>query len=377
MSKTNNSINISGAYSTVLQLIAASPTYYKRPSLMTLNKTTVTIPANTQINIGGNGYISLSNTSLALSAVATAANRAGKNIYVYACQPSSGISPTFVLSTSSTVPSGYTATTSRKIGGFHCLCAAVGTISGHTLSGYATGDAIPNSQWDLLHRPVSDPEGMVYVEGISKWVDIYLTSYNGTKLASVYGGTIADGYSSTPFHGEKFAEYAGLCGKSLLNRDEFMVVAKGSNEGTNITGSADPGTTGGHTDTASRRMISNYGLEDCCGVMWQWTNDIAMFGNSAAATLPSTSQTSSTDGAQYLNGFSWQTDGRSVSNIYIDSTASLYGNSYGVVERVRVGGAWGVGSACGSRAVRGHALSSCRDSYSGCRLASESRVVCL
>jgi hypothetical protein len=377
MSKTNNSINISGAYSTVLQLIAASPTYYKRPSLMTLNKTTVTIPANTQINIGGNGYISLSNTSLALSAVATAANRAGKNIYVYACQPSSGISPTFVLSTSSTVPSGYTATTSRKIGGFHCLCAAVGTISGHTLSGYATGDAIPNSQWDLLHRPVSDPEGMVYVEGISKWVDIYLTSYNGTKLASVYGGTIADGYSSTPFHGEKFAEYAGLCGKSLLNRDEFMVVAKGSNEGTNITGSADPGTTGGHTDTASRRMISNYGLEDCCGVMWQWTNDIAMFGNSAAATLPSTSQTSSTDGAQYLNGFSWQTDGRSVSNIYIDSTASLYGNSYGVVERVRVGGIWSDGSYCGSRAVRGHGLSSCRHSYSGCRLASESRVVCL
>ena len=48
-------------------------------------------------------------------------------------------------------------------------------------------------------------------------------------------------------------------------RDEFQVVAKGSNECTNISGSRDYGTTGGHVDTNNQRMISHYGLEDCCG----------------------------------------------------------------------------------------------------------------
>jgi len=62
-------------------------------------------------------------------------------------------------------------------------------------------------------------------------------------------------------------------GKRLLTDTEFTSIATGSNEETNITGSADPGTTGGHVDTAGRRMISNIGCEDCCGVVWQWIQD--------------------------------------------------------------------------------------------------------
>ncbi len=142
----------------------------------------------------------------------------------------------FVLSLNSTVPTGYDAQNSRKIGGFHCLCASVGTISGHTLSGYAAGDILPLSVWDLLHRPVSEPEGMVWIEGLGIWVDIYLGSYNGSKLVSAYGALTADGSSSPAFHGEKFAEYAGLVGKRLVRRDEFIVFAKGSNEETSISG---------------------------------------------------------------------------------------------------------------------------------------------
>jgi hypothetical protein len=48
---------------------------------------------------------------------------------------------------------------------------------------------------------------------------------------------------------------------------------EGSNQKTNILGSADPVTTGPHIDTAGRRMISNIGLEDGCGVMNQWLSD--------------------------------------------------------------------------------------------------------
>lgn len=49
-----------------------------------------------------------------------AANRAGKDLYVYACAQA-GNTPKLLLSANSTYPSGYTATNSRKIGGFHCL----------------------------------------------------------------------------------------------------------------------------------------------------------------------------------------------------------------------------------------------------------------
>ena len=109
---------------------------------------------------------------------ATAANRAGKDFYVYACVPTSGTVPDFVLSASTTypsaIPSGVTpsATNTRKVGGFHCLCVAVGTISGHDLTGYLAGDILPRSCWDLQHKPISSVEGMVYGKH-GQWVDIY------------------------------------------------------------------------------------------------------------------------------------------------------------------------------------------------------------
>ena len=46
-----------------------------------------------------------------------------------------------------------------KLGGFHCLCVDVGTISGHALTNYIAGDILPRSCWDLKHKPRSEPEG--------------------------------------------------------------------------------------------------------------------------------------------------------------------------------------------------------------------------
>jgi len=57
-----------------------------------------------------------------------------------------------------------------------------------------------------------------------------------------------------------------------------------SNEETNITGSTDPVTTGGHSDTGARRMISNIGCEDCAGALNQWLSDqSAMYDDAVAA----------------------------------------------------------------------------------------------
>lgn len=352
--------------------IAASPAWYKRKALFTPNKTTITIHENTQVNIGNNGYISTSDVTLSLNSIATAANRAGKDVYIYACV-GSGTEPTFVLSTNSTVPTGYTADNSRKIGGFHCLCKDVGTISGHTLSGYVAGDILPLSVWDLLHRPVSDPEGMVYALG--KWFDIYLASWDGSKLVSVYNGVVCDSASTEKFSGEKFAEKMGLVNKKLIAREDFIVVAKGSNENTNITGSTDPNTTGGHVDTANRRMISNYGLEDCCGAYWQWTSDT--WGHfSASASTDSHHQyggmeQSAVGTNHYLVGYNW--NNKSVYLPSIDGDAQPYGSSHGALTRALVGAHWRSGSGCGSRAVLLDNLSSYAYSAGGARGFSSSK----
>lgn len=304
-------------------LIKNNPNYYNRDELFTTNKTTVTIPKDLKININGNCYISTINKSLQLSTVDIPANLAGKDVYIYACEPTSGTEPIFVLSLNSTVPTGYTANNSRKIGGFHCLCKDVGVIEGHTLSGYVAGDILPATRWDLLHRPKGEPEGFAYEELTDCWIAIYLPSWDGTKLVSVYNGVIADGASTKKWHGEAFYEQFAKQGMRLVWRHEFQMGAKGSNEQTNIQGSSDPNTTGGHVDTAGRRMISNIGLEDCCGVLWQFAMDLGFAGGSG-----------------------WT---NSVYNSAVDDRS--YGQTYGTLYRWRLGARWYSGGYSGSRSA--------------------------
>ena len=327
--------------------IKNNPNYYNRDELFTTNKTTVTIPKDLKININGNCYISTINKSLQLSTVDTPANLAGKDVYIYACEPTSGTEPIFVLSLNSTVPTGYTANNSRKIGGFHCLCKDVGVIEGHTLSGYVTGDILPATRWDLLHRPKGEPEGFAYEELTDCWIAIYLPSWDGTKLVSVYNGVIADGTSTKKWHGEALYEHFAKQGMRLVWRHEFQMAAKGSNEGTPIKNAADPNTTGGHVDSNNRRMISNIGLEDCCGCSWQWAMDLGFAGGSA-----------------------WND---SVYNSSVDS--QRYGQSYGTLYRLLLGTGWNDSSQCGSRSVGCYNGSSIVNSDCSARGASEPRVV--
>lgn len=272
-------------------LLAAAPVYYERSRMWknkgsdsAANRRTLVSPDQLGVNINGVGYFLSAAVEFDLNTAgswdtqtpvdyATAANRAGKDFYIYACQPASGSVPILIISAATTFPSGYTADNSRKIGGFHCECTNVGTISSHALTGYLAGDILPRSCWDLNHRSSGLQTGMVWAgktdfDSINLapiWTMIYLASGTGTSTTSVNGGTISDTRDWM-----SFVDDFDSIGCRMLEDDEFQAIAAGSNEETNIAGSADPVTTGGHSDTAGRRMISNIGCEDCCGAMWQW-----------------------------------------------------------------------------------------------------------
>lgn len=303
-----------------IQAIGLTSTYYDQSALFSGSQTNLVLP---NINVIVNStLVRVTGSTLALgtagnwdnSTYATAANRAGKDFYVYAMQ-AGGV----ILSANSTYPTGYTAANSRKIGGFHCLAVAVGTISGHTLSGYVAGDILPRSVWDRFNRSSARQEGTILSRS-GMWVDIYLPSVSGSTLVSVNGGTIADGVSSPAFHCYKFEQWFARQGMKSISQLEFFAASDGANQSTNITGSADPGTTTGHTDTAGRRMISNEGVEDTCGVMWQWTRDQGGVMTSAA----------------------W-------ANAYDGNDSGVGGQHYQAPYRGGLGGGWDDGVKCGSR----------------------------
>lgn len=195
-------------------------------------------PNRLAVDVNGTLLALLTQSALDLSLVETwdttsgtdytlAANRAGRDFYVYACL-AGGTVLQLVVSANTTYPNGYSVTTSRKVAGFHCLCAAVrhdltlsawaattaislgatrrastwdgrlyrcstagttgsteptwsatavggyvadGTVTWivemHALEGYAAGDILPTSVWDLRHRPAASPEGMVFDAGPS------------------------------------------------------------------------------------------------------------------------------------------------------------------------------------------------------------------
>jgi len=145
----------------------------------------------------------------------------------------------------------------------------------HPYKDYEMGSIMPNSIQDLLDMPSSVlPEGMVKMSLTpwdgkkARWVDIYLASGTGTSGTSIFGATIKD---TQPW--DVFVDYGRLQGKRLLTDSEFQIAATGSNEQTNIAGSADPGTVTFPLDTTGKSMISYYGVIGACGIMYQWLAD--------------------------------------------------------------------------------------------------------
>uniref|UniRef100_UPI003F589DB1 phage major tropism determinant n=1 Tax=Vibrio cholerae TaxID=666 RepID=UPI003F589DB1 len=180
-----------------------------------------------------------------------------------------------IASDNFTVPSGYTESNSRRIGGFHYQ------------------DAFINSQsvWDLKYKPsCSDPRGMARTIG-GFWADIYLLNATPDVLGtSAYNATIADGASPpkipAKWGGNGTSKYANFTqyiatevlaafGKRLPNAHEFSVLAQGS-----VTGhvaSVDPVTT--KFDASARSLI---GCEQVSGHMWQWGSEQWDRGNGSS-----------------------------------------------------------------------------------------------
>ena len=312
----------SGGGGTII-INGAGVTSYSRPKLFTTNKNTITIYAGTTILINHKRYAASKDITIDINSTYSFDERNGKDVYIYAAIDTNGVMQ-FLISLNSTTPNGYTAANSRKIGGFHCLCDNVNAIDNHPLSGYVAGDILPASRWDLLFRPESEPEGMVYDEYTNVWIDIYLASYTSANgLQSIYGAEIADGASTAKFHWYKFNEFFRNVKKRLPFQYEFISAARGSNQGTVIKEAKDPGTTGGHVDTANRRMISDIGCEDMCGTMRQWGCDTAGNPNST--------------GTSYANAFDANDSGEEK------------GQHCAMPYRCILGGNWADSSCCGSR----------------------------
>ena len=317
----------------------------------------------------------------------------GRDFYVYLVAESDG-SVGIRISTNSTAPSDidpeWTTANTRQIGQFHTLCVAAGdsltatiatengsvAVDGtvpvknipendedgfyvfynkrvtavisdanydtvtveHPLRGFNAGQILPESVWCITFRPVScKADGMAYDPDTDTAVDIYLQSGKGRSTKSKYGGTTARSRQPINHQADMLA-----VGKRLPTDNEFLSFAAGSNEKTAIQGAAESSiiTTGGHVDTANRRMVSFIGCEDCCGAIWQWLDEIAADGGSGFSTY--------------------------------DGNAS-FGQTYGVPFVLGAGGAWNRGSGCGSRSrSAGDSRSGVNANY-GCR--GSSRVV--
>ncbi|MDE5179949.1 phage tail protein [Vibrio fluvialis] len=170
-----------------------------------------------------------------------------------------------VVSNNFTVPDGYTAENSRRVGGFH----------------YGNNEFKDYSFYDLHFRPAcKDPRGMVIdISGSRFWNDIYLLNSTPDALGtSAYNAQIAD--SSSPckipalWGGDGTVQYPNLTqyiatevlaayGKRLPSNDEFEILALGSTPGYAV--GADPVTTKFDVNARSKN-----GSEQVSGHLWQW-----------------------------------------------------------------------------------------------------------
>ena len=198
----------------------------------------------------------------------------------------------------------------------------------HPLSGYTTGNILPESIFCETFRPSSKyqmirynnnslvaviEDSMVYDKDSDKAIDIYLQSGTSTFTSSKYKQTFTVG--RTPLlHSADMADV----GKKLLTNFEFTCAAKGSNECTSIKESAMNSSAGGHSDTNDRRMISAIGCEDMCGLVNQWLDE---FGLNTQSSV------------------NWSNNA--------DNSAK-FGQTFGSIKVLCAGGSWEDDTKCGS-----------------------------
>lgn len=265
---------------------------YKQPDFVQADKSSIIIKAGTAILRKNNEYkyFEEDTTYDIANALDTGSVSNGKDYYFYMNNNGE-----LVASLNEDAPEGYTADNVMQIGGAHTLCVDVGDnaptpldgdlFTVHPAAGYMANDFIPNSSWTpvFCSTAYTGNKGQALVNwGAFKfWCDIYLMSNTGEDTASSYANTITNNRQFQSMFNDL------MCvGKYAPNRVEFMLAAMGSNQQTNIAGSAIPSDSlcGGYLDTAGKRMISYWFIECMCGYLWQIGRDIAPTGGSSWGT---------------------------------------------------------------------------------------------
>ena len=320
--------------------------------------TTLDVP-DMALNIGGHGQGFIVKEALDWDPVANedgtlgGALTLGDDVYLYAVADASGVAQ-LVASKNITVPDGYTAAETRRIGGFHY--GRWRPIAERYNKAYDPATIIvPTSVWDQAHRPDCDPTGMVEVIPDQLWADIYLNSEDGSPWPETVP---LSRYDATPLSGsEGYSRYLDLpylaanAGKRLPTVAEFFRYADGAPEG----GENDNDTAWSDTSNSSRtatgtvaKAVSCVGVVDPAGNLWEPTLDHY-----------DEAGTDNWDRTIVENG---------------KDSSELRGEIRHARWRFWVaGGSWGVGAWCGARCANASNLPEHVHRYSGLRCVAPAR----
>ena len=335
----------------------------------------LTVVEGCVIAVGGAGIFKTANTILtAANLDAGSAFAVGKDYYVYICDSRiDSADEKYVISLNSTYPTGWNATNSRKIGGFHYgRCRKVDSnlqplngssvIFGTGWESAVSNGIVPRSVWTLGHRPKCSPEGMVYLGG-GTWVDIYLNSDDGAKgLKSEYGCAPMTGTESMNWY--NFVERLAKSGKRLPNYAEFCAYAFGSPAGldnANTNAWSATSNTGRGVTGSVVNAVSSVGVVDAVGRVWEWLDELITRAEHAT-------------NADYHASVAWGWDKKSPLNTGEKSydVGNIYQYYAYSLAALIAGGGWNSGAFCGARAVY---CSSCPwnvNAYLGARGACDS-----
>lgn len=253
----------------------------------------------------------------------------------------------------------------RVLGGMHTLCAGAGSITGssHPMWQRPAGSVIPMSVWAVNFRPACpDPRAMAYVRETDTWVDIYNASGDIANPETRFGGVRLRLMTQT-----EFEVGFGNVGKRLLSAEDFLFASRGSPAGVTVNQNPDYGiwfgvkkvsegggvytyadndadTTGGHSSTDSKRLLSDIGCEEMCGLQ----NQFLRVG-------PRSGSTQDEDTYYYRHASVWTPIGWDVLGSIVSGVGyhnySLYKSYYNLAAERAGGGAADAPEACGPASV--------------------------
>ena len=301
----------------------------------------ITIKAGILIAVGDSVFKTTQTTLTASNLDSGNSFTVGKDYCIYICDPTGGDDTDFtgevyLISLNTTYPAGYTASTSRKIGGFHYgkvrgvndkwnPVNSSGTEKGSGWESNVSNGIIPNSVWTLEHRPTCDPTGMVYIGPF--WADIYASSDDGAQgLQSKYGVVPITGTEGLNWYIAN--ERAMRVGKRMPSYAEWCKCAHGSPQGLDANNNnAWSATTNSARTTCGNvnNAVSAKNCRDCVGNVWEWVDDLLHDPTAATA------------------GWYDPMEGQGFGQIYTYSATALHA--------LGCGGAWDGGVRAGSRAV--------------------------